>query len=918
MRRPARPLAGVTGTAGASLLALGLLVGGCVFAALAGPAQSVRSQTQALHGELARQQPAATAIDVTTDWQSVMSALAASPQQTQYLTQDQLASAREALARGFSAASLPVAAGDWMGLAAGPFPVTAGAAASAQAAAGPQMEVLYREPLTGNAQVTAGTYASAGLPGGTLGVAVTTQTAARFSLRPGSRLQLTDPSGQVPLVVTAILRIRDPGSAFWNADSTAGIPGLNTPADKPSFWVGAAIADPGEVLPFQAAFAAPDLSVQWEFPLDTGAVSASQVAAMHSALNRFSVATPAMGDLSAAASTVTVSSPLTSFLATFLNTQAAIETVLLLLFVSLIVTAAAVIGVAARMVAVRRAGELTVVRARGGSLRQVAALMLRGAAAVSGPAALAGAGLAFAAESRDASSALGWSLAGVVVAAALAGPPLAAVWRHRRPAPASNPARVTTADPGRLRRVPLRRWMAEATACVAAVAGLIVLHDQGLPPAGQADLLLAATPVLVAVPVVLVVLRLYPLAVRGLLRLSARTAGATGFVALARATRSSLTGVLPVFALVLGLSVAAFAGMVRDAVTRAEVAASWQATGADAVVSTGTETGPGHEPMPVTAAAQQAIAAVPGVRRAATVWKTTWAAPGGQQLAVLAVDPSRYAALVASTPFPRFPAAAIARTGPVSGRSPVAVLASPAAAAILGGGVSTLTAPAAAGPIRVRVAGRLGGTPAQAGSGRAWLVMPMLRLPGPAGQPAPQLLLLTGSGIDGARLSAVVAKELPGATTMLRSAALAALAGAPLQHGAGLIMLLTILAAAGLGLCTLVIALALGSAERELTLARLTTMGHDKPLRLLVTEVLPAVLAAAAAGLACALVLPRLAGPALNLYVFTGRAISVPVRPSWLALGLPAAAVVVIAVAALAAETVSLHRRGVTGLLRAH
>ena len=115
--------------------------------------------------------------------------------------------------------------------------------------------------------------------------------------------------------------------------------------------------------------------------------------------------------------------------------------------------------------------------------------MLRGAAAVSGPAALAGAGLAFAAEPRDASSALGWSLAGVVVAAALAGPPLAAVWRHRRPAPASNPARVTTADPGRLRRVPPRRWMAEATACVAAVAGLIVLHDQGLPPAGQADLL---------------------------------------------------------------------------------------------------------------------------------------------------------------------------------------------------------------------------------------------------------------------------------------------------------------------------------------------------------------------------------------------------------------------------------------------
>ena len=69
----------MTGTAGASLLALALLVGSCVFAALAGPAQSVRSQTQALHGELAQQQPTATAIDVTTDWQSMMSALAANP-----------------------------------------------------------------------------------------------------------------------------------------------------------------------------------------------------------------------------------------------------------------------------------------------------------------------------------------------------------------------------------------------------------------------------------------------------------------------------------------------------------------------------------------------------------------------------------------------------------------------------------------------------------------------------------------------------------------------------------------------------------------------------------------------------------------------------------------------------------------------
>jgi len=84
---------------------------------------------------------------------------------------------------------------------------------------------------------------------------------------------------------------------------------------------------------------------------------------------------------------------------------------------------------------------------------------------------------------------------------------------------------------------------------------------------------------LVAILAVVVMLRLYPLVIRGLLRLSARRAGATGFVALAGAARTSLTGVLPAFALVLALSLAAFAGTLRNAIASGEVAASWQATG---------------------------------------------------------------------------------------------------------------------------------------------------------------------------------------------------------------------------------------------------------------------------------------------------------------------------------------------------
>ena len=130
--------------------------------------------------------------------------------------------------------------------------------------------------------------------------------------------------------------------------------------------------------------------------------------------------------------------------------------------------------------------------------------------------------------------------------------------------------------------------MAEATACAACVAGLIVLRGQGVPAGGGVNLLLTVVPVLVAVPVVLIMLRLYPLAVRGLLGLSARGTGATGFVALSAAARSSLTGLLPAFALVLALSLATFAGMVNTGIARGETAASWHATGADVAIQPGT------------------------------------------------------------------------------------------------------------------------------------------------------------------------------------------------------------------------------------------------------------------------------------------------------------------------------------------
>jgi putative ABC transport system permease protein len=901
------------------MLVLALLVGACVFAAMTGPAVSLRTRTQALSQTLAAASPTTKTVQVDAPWDQFTAAISSGSYfggvPGAGLTASQFAKTQQEIGQGLARAPVPLGAGAWAGMTSRLLPVAAGAGPLTFTGQPPQMEFVYRNTLAANAQLVAGSYTHGALPGGVLAGTVTTQMAARFGLHPGSRLVLTIPTGPVRVVITAIVRIRGANSSFWAQDSTVGLPDLiiPPPGDRSTChcWVGAIFADPDQLVAMQNALGSSAIDMQWTYPLALAHVDADGAQALLGNLNRASTAQLGLTGAFAPATSVTaVNNPLVPVLSAFLATQAAVQSVLLLLFVSLIVVGAAVILLAAGMIAVRRADDLGLLRARGASVRQVATLMLRSTAIVAILAALAGAGLAVAvAGPSDVSSALGLSLACITVVTALAGPPLIAAWQHRRPR--SGPAGSSRAYPGReerasLRTAALRRLVAEVTAVAASVAGLVVLHDQGVSAGAGINPYLAATPVLVAIPVVLIVLRLYPLAVSGLLRLSSRRAGATGFVALAGASRSSLAGVLPAFALVLALSLATFAGMVDQALTRGEVAASWQSTGADVAITATSS--------PVSAAAEQAIAAVPGVQRLTATWNTGWTTPAGQPVTLVAVDPASYAALVSSTPFPAIPLAKLGTAA--AGTGTVPVLASPAALASLGGTAAQLTSPTAVGPIGVRVAGTVTSIPGQP-EGSAFLIMVIQRLPGPLGVPAVNRILITGSGISTAAMSAVVARQLPGASTAFRSAALAALTGSPLQHGAGLILPLTIATAAGFGLFILMLGVALGTSDRALTLARLTVMGHERATRLVLLEALPAVVVAVAAGAACALALPPLVGSALDLSVFTGSGVPVMVRPDWTSLGLPAVAALLLAAAALATEARRLSRRGVARMLQA-
>ena len=130
------------------------------------------------------------------------------------------------------------------------------------------------------------------------------------------------------------------------------------------------------------------------------------------------------------------------------------------------------------------------------------------------------------------------------------------------------------------------RLVVEVMLIAAAVAGIVVFRQQGTPAGSGVNLYTSAAPVLVAIPAVIVVLRLYPLVLRGLLRALARTAGAPAFLGLARALagprspprcpRSPWSSRSPW---------PRSPAWCRDAVTNGEVAASWQAAGADVTVT---------------------------------------------------------------------------------------------------------------------------------------------------------------------------------------------------------------------------------------------------------------------------------------------------------------------------------------------
>ena len=908
---PARP-AGVvangwrrlTGSASGTAIAFGVLALACALAAVAGPRASAQLRTSAFRQLVASTPALSKTIVGTVNAGSIDFGVHNQVQATQ-VTQLQ-AKLRTNLAK---TVPLAPAHSDWASLST-PFANFADHSPAVAAGAGTQFELVYREDLSRNVRVLAGSLpAAVGHRGGTVVVplAITAATGMRYDLKVGSRVALPAGTG-ITLQVTAIVAPVSAKSTFWQFDPIVARPVEIMPMNAPPYWQGGAFISAAGVSAVTNAFSPSATQLTWVFGLSLGHLTGAQAISLAHSLPETLGTAGSLSGVSqiaiqdGAVDNVTLTSGVLGLLGTFAADDGAVGNVLDLLTVSLAVVGGAIVLLMAWLMAEKRREEFAVLRARGASRRQLAVAALWGSVVASGPGVAVGiaAGLALTA---GAQAQLAWWLAGGTVVVAVAGPVLITAAMHRGYAGVSRPDRP-------VRRIAwVRRLIAEVTLVAGAAGGLIVLRHSSAGQTGG-DLYASTAPVLVAIPVAIILLRLYPLLVRLLLRLAGRRPGVTAFLGLARAARVPATSVLPAFAMVLAFSLVAFAGMVRAAVVRGEVAQSWQQTGADAVVTV---------PNALSAAQQRAVAAVPGVQRTLAAGVTTATRGGVSAITTVVTDPARYAALLAAGPLTQPPASFAHWHGSAARRGGVVpVLATPALATKLGPAPTALEVQGGQ-RLEVRVAGVAPAMSAVSAIGGGftggYVVLPWSALHGNV--PPASALLVTGP-VDSHALIATVSKwHVGGSQVAVRGDYLAALEQAPLERDAYSEIAFGGYAAAAGCLLVLLLTLLLSARSRELTLARSATMGMSAAQTrwLALIEALPQILSVIIGGLICALALAPLVGPALALSVFTGSNAAVPVRiePAWLiaaAIGL-----LVLAIATLTGQTV-VASRGIARSLR--
>ncbi|MEU6240771.1 FtsX-like permease family protein [Streptomyces sp. NPDC047024] len=769
-----------------------------------------------------------------------------------------------------------------------------------------RVSLVAPSDLAGHASVRAGrlprTTGPVNAESAGIEAAVTAATARSLHIEVGSVIHVPSLS-RAPLAVrvTGILDPREPAGAYWSTT-----PLLRTPALVPlansserKYWLGALLIP-------QAA--APALMYTggnpvryWYFAPELGALRAPGLDGPRSALSSLKDG-PGLERARAVTDPETdTDTDLDAVLGSFADLRSGISPLVAVAAAGTATVAVVVLLMAGALAADRRRAELALLRARGVSLPGLAGRLLAETAVAAVPAGAVGLAAALLLLPGDRAR-YTVAAAAAVTLTACAALPVRAVLAHRTVRTTAPREDVANARPSR------RRLVVELTLLVPAAGAVEALRRRGT----TGDQLISLAPVLTGVVAALLLLRLYPPLLRLAARPVGRLRGATAQLSVARAGRTSASGVLPLLAVLTALATAAFGGSVLTSVADARDRAALLTIGADARVEAA---------VSLPSGLSERARSVPGVRAATAVSIAYEAVPTNGESAVplAGVDPREYSALSARMGLGAFPAENLMAPG---GRHPKPGDALPAVAS-----ASIAEKFGTRGPVglrlndgtflTLRITAVRDRTPAVLRSD--FLLVDRAGLP--AEDASPTALLLTGAHLDAGALRRAVGRT---ATVRTRAEARAGYADSPIQTGAEHVYTAAVGAASGLAVLALLLALVRAAPERAALLARLRTMGLTRAQgrRLLILESLPQALLGAIGGALTGWTVIRLLSPGVDLTVIAlpatdGQAGQAALRPDLWSLAVPALTVVAVAVAVAGLQAWWTGRRGSVRELRA-
>ncbi|TDD01070.1 FtsX-like permease family protein [Nonomuraea deserti] len=699
-------------------------------------------------------------------------------------------------------------------------------------------------------------------------VGVVTQALREMDLRVGDTKTLGE-NDYVAVKIVGAFEAKDPGDRYWDHNLDILRVTKIQPPGSLDFekHITSLMSDDGLTA---LSGEGRHLAYHWVLPVDATAANALDVPGLTAAIADFDrlIGIQSTGT----ASPYRLITGLPKLLGDFRAALATAETVMYLVLGGLLAVALGVLVLGVQLLADRMEHPLTLARARGGSLRQVAGTGAALTGLAVAPAALAGYALSYLVPGPVLPIVHAGPVLVILVTVGYAATRLAVTYRtplHERRDD------VATARPS------ARRITLEVLVVVLALAGAYLLRARGLDDSAGQDPFLLLVPIALTLAAALITLRCYPFPLRLLVRLTARGRAAVPFLGLTRAARARSASVLPVLILLPALGVSVFAAVISDGIAGTQTRASWQQVGAPIKMTSNIE---------IPAEAVERVRGTAGVEQVVPAQTArVQVGYGAERAEAIAVDVAQWRRLMGEAPFdlPDLPDGALV-SPELRGRGTFEI-----------GWQSRL---------KLATRGVIESVPGFYTSGK-FLVVPIDVLT----RPAVNTLLIKGdASVE------ELERLVPSATVVSQEGTLRAIQDDPLTSTVRWTMVVVTVALAAYALVAVVLALVIGAADRARAVSFLRTLGlsERQAQRLTVLEILPMILVTALVGLGLGLGLPAALGPGVDLSSYAG---DLPVGDYSLDLFLPsalAAGLAAVAVLGAYAHTAVSRRRRLGAVLR--